>query len=197
MEQHPLLPQAGITSGAGFWIRFLARLIDVVLGFVLGLITGIVAGIVLGILQVAGVVAPGAVHRAQGLSATGFGLSLLGGFLYHSVTEGVHGASLGKLLCKLRVVTADGLPCNMPRALLRSLAYYLDALFFGLVGYNSMQKSALKQRYGDVWAKTVVVRTTDVPDGAKRSIGRFFVGFCLGSACWIFMLALGLILKAK
>ena len=197
MEQAlPLLPTE-ITSGAGFGVRFLARLIDLFFGFALGIISGIGACIVLAILQITGVVAPGWEHRIQGLSAVGFGLSMLGAFLYHTATEGVHGASLGKLLCKLRVVTADGHPCSMTRALRRNLAYYWDGLFFGLVGYNSMQKSSLNQRYGDVWAKTIVVKTTDVPTGAERPLWKFFAGFCLGSACWMSMVVLDIILKAK
>jgi len=83
------------------------------------------------------------------------------------------------------------------RAIQRSLAYYWDALFFGLVGYNSMQQSPLNQRYGDVWAKTVVVRAATVPRSAVRPGWVFLLGFVPGATCWLFMLALGLILKAR
>lgn len=198
MEQQPTpLPVSGITSGAGFGVRFLARLIDLIWGILLGLITGSILGIVLAILQLAGAIAPEREPRIQGLNAAGFVLSLLGNFLYQTVMEGIHGSSLGKLVCKLRVITTDGLPCNMTRALLRSLAFYLDSLFFGLVGYNSMQKSPLNQRYSDVWAKTVVLRTADIPLSAKRPMWRFLIGFCLGSACWMFLLAIELVLRAK
>lgn len=190
-EQPPPLLAREITSGAGFKIRLIARLIDAALG--LGI--GFTAGIVLAMLQLKGIISLGGEHHIHGLSLTGLCLSLLGAIMYHAATEGIHGASLGKLLCKLRVVTTDGLRCNLAKALLRSLAYYLDSLFFGLVGYNSMQKSPLNQRYGDVWAKTVVVRTTDAPYETQRPLWVFFTGFFLGSASWISIMGLGMILK--
>ena len=40
---------------------------------------------------------------------------------------------------------------------MRSLGYYVDGLFFGLVGWTSMSRSPTKQRLGDKWAGTVVV----------------------------------------
>lgn len=196
-HSRPTIPSLPPSFGAGFWIRAAARLIDTAYGLVLGLIGGMLAWVILTILQAAGATAPGWAQRAQGFNPAGYGLSLLGMILYYSVLEGLHGASLGKLVCRLRVITADGLTCSMTRAILRSLAFYWDALFFGLVGYYSMSKSALNQRYGDVWAKTVVVRTSDVSDGAKRPLWRFFLGFSVGSACWMFMFALGFILKAR
>jgi uncharacterized RDD family membrane protein YckC len=198
VDQTPLVAEVRFTFGAGFWIRSLARLIDIIfVGFLLGLVAGVLGGIILAILEATGIVAPGWQYRGQGFSATGFGLSLLGGILYHSASEGIHGASVGKLVCRLRVVSADGRPCDMKQALIRSLAYLWDAIFFGLVAYNCMQRSALKQRYGDVWAKTVVISSSYVPEESQRSIGRFFLGNCLGAACWIFLLVLGLILEAK
>jgi uncharacterized RDD family membrane protein YckC len=196
-QQPPPLPEIAIVEGAGFGIRFLARLIDLIFGYMLGILFGIIAGLVLAMLQAAGKIDPGWQHRVRGLSAMGFGLSLLGVILYHTVTEGIYGASLGKLMCRLHVLTADGRPCDMARAFRRSLAYLWDSLFFGLVGYQSMQKSRLNQRYGDVWAKTVVVRTASVPAGAKRPLGWFFLGLFLGALCWGAMLVLALILKAK
>ena len=73
----------------------------------------------------------------------------------------------------------------MKPALLRSLAYYLDALVFGAVGYLEMQKTLMQQRHGDRWAKTIVVRTSQVPEISKRSGLRLFLAFVLGSAALI------------
>lgn len=197
MDHPPAIPATGITSGAGFGIRFLARFVDLLLGFVFGFVGGIIACIVLAILQALGATAPGWENRIQGMSGRGMGLSLLGGFLYHCFTEGIHGASFGKMICRLRVITSTGQPCNMARAIQRNLAYYWDALFFGLVAYNSMQKSPRNQRYGDVWAKTVVVKTSAMPEGTRRPIWMFLLGLALGSACWLFALVLGVVLKGR
>ena len=185
-----------ISSGAGFWIRAGARIIDVVYGIFLGFFAGILGGIALVILQRSGLIPPGWQERMKGFNAPGFGLSLLGGFLYHSLTEGIFGASLGKLICQLRVVTDQGQPIGLGKALLRSIIYYWDALFFGLVAYSSMKQSDLNQRYGDKAAHTVVVRSSDAPPSSKKGAEIFVLAFLMGSACWFVLLALGLVLHA-
>jgi len=184
-------PETGVTSGAGFWIRVLARFIDIVFGYGIAIFSGCLLGIAVFILQSSGVISSGCIHRFAKASIAQWGLHMFGGVLYHTVTEGIHGASLGKLVCRLRVIRADGRPSTVPRAFLRSLAFYFDSLVFGAIGYCSMRKSPLNQRYGDVWAKTVVVRTRCVPATAARPAWRFIIGFCLGVACWIFMATLG------
>lgn len=189
------VPQEGVSTGAGFWIRALARLIDALFGMVLGLFGGIVGMIALVILQLAGVVAPGWEDRIQVTSGAGFGLSMLGGFLYHFLCEGIHGATLGKLICRIRVIGEGGNSSSMKPAFIRGLGWYIDALFFGIVAYSSMQKSPLKQRYGDVWGKTVVVKHKDVPGGAQRSTPLFLLGLFLGVTSWTLLLTLGVILK--
>jgi uncharacterized RDD family membrane protein YckC len=196
MQNSSLVSQSGITIGAGFWIRALARLVDVIFGIFIGLFSGLVVGIFLGILQVAGMIEPGWDTRIQGLKALSLLLSMIGGLLYQSAAEGIYGAAMGKLICGLRVITAEALPCDMKKAFLRNLAYFFDALFFGLVGYMSMKKSALNQRYGDVWAKTVVVKSSDVPEAVRQSMWMFFLGLGLGSASWAVLLILDLLMKA-
>jgi uncharacterized RDD family membrane protein YckC len=186
-----------ISSGAGFWIRAGARIIDVVYGTFLGFFAGVLGGIALVILDRSGLITPGWQERIRGFNAAGFGLSLLGGFLYHSLTEGIFGASLGKLICQLRVVTEQGRPIGVAKALLRNLVYYWDALFFGLVGYNSMRQSDLNQRYGDKAAHTVVVQSKDAPASSKKGAEIFVLAFLMGSACWFVLVALGLVLHAR
>jgi uncharacterized RDD family membrane protein YckC len=195
-EMPPPPIQQNISFGAGFGVRALARIIDVVYGFVIGLVGGVFGAIILAILQQTGMIATGWQHRIQGLTVASFGLSLLGAFLYHALSEGIYGASVGKLICQLRVVSTQAQPCALVPACRRSLAYYFDALFFGLVGYSSMQKSPLNQRYGDVWAQTIVAKAKDLPASSGRPIIQFFLGCGLGSVCWIAMIALGVILKA-
>jgi len=137
-----------VSAGAGFWIRAGARLIDVFYGIALGFVGGVLAGISLAILDRSGLITPGWQDRIHGTNLAGWGLSLLGGFLYHTMTEGIYGASLGKLICQLRVVRENGGPIGLGNAAIRSLGYYIDALFFGLIAYSSMKQSALNQRYG-------------------------------------------------
>ena len=192
--QPPPLPIEEISAGAGFWIRALARIIDIIFGGVLGRFAGVFGAVALATLQGAGAVSAGWEHRGRGINVTAIGVSLLGGFLYHCFSEGIHGASLGKLVCRLVVLQQDGRPSKMKGAIIRSLGWYIDALFFGLIGYSSMQKSPLNQRYGDVWGRTVVVKAKDVPVGCGRSALRFLLGLFLGAGFWTMLLVLGLIL---
>ena len=197
MEEPPLLPTTSILSGARFWIRATARVIDSIYGILLGLIGGVLAGILLLVLEQAGLISPGWQERVKGLNLAGWGLGLLGNLLYHSLTEGMYGASLGKLICQLRVVTEDARPITMIQAFKRSLAYFWDGLFFGLVAYSAMKQSDLNQRYGDRWARTVVAKSRDVPAGSRSGAEIFVLAFLMGSVAWMVLLALGLIIHAR
>jgi uncharacterized RDD family membrane protein YckC len=191
----PIISEQVKLTAAGFWIRALARIIDMVFGLFVGFTAGIFGGTTLVLLNAAGVVPPGWQHRIHGFSLTVLAFSFLGNILYHTFCEGIYGATLGKLCCGIRVVSEDRSPSNLKSALIRTLAYYIDALFFGLVGYNSMQKSALNQRYGDVWGKTAVLKASEVAPESERSSMRLVLSLFLGVGSWIVMLAAGIILK--
>jgi uncharacterized RDD family membrane protein YckC len=188
-------PEVVKLTKAGFWIRALARIIDAIFGLFIGFVAGSLGGMVLVLLNAAGDLTPGWQHRIHGFSLMVFGFSLLGNILYHSFCEGIYGATLGKLCCGIRVVNEDGKPSNMKGAFVRTLAYYIDSLFFGAVGYTSMNKSPLNQRYGDVWGKTAVLKASEVAPESERSLIRLVVSLFLGIGCWVFLLAMGLILK--
>ncbi|HEV2417684.1 MAG TPA: RDD family protein [Terriglobia bacterium] len=158
--------------GAGFWIRALARITDSLYCTIIGFVTGVCSAITLTILQRYSVIEPGWAHRMPHFIAL-LPASLLGTIIYHAISEGVYGASAGKFVFALRVLSESRTPCDIPSAFLREIAYFFDALFFGLVGYLSMDKTPLQQRYGDHWAGTIVVRTADVPPESRRS-GRMF-----------------------
>jgi uncharacterized RDD family membrane protein YckC len=192
-DPQPPIPSL-IPGGAGFGIRFLARFIDVLYGCMLGLIVGAVAGMLFVVLVYLGKLTPGEVQsilfaaqwRSTHLRFTfmGVGLGILGTSLYHIVAEGFSTATIGKLICGLRVVQVDGRAASMKGALIRQLGYFVDALFFGLIGYVSMQKGPLRQRYGDVWGKTVVVKASVFQPQPARGFGRMFAGILMGSALW-------------
>ena len=71
---------------------------------------------------------PSSVFGAKPVMATLLAVS------YFAITEGVWGASLGKALCGLRVVTESGAPARFARTLLRALVFFLPPwLASGLV----------------------------------------------------------------
>lgn len=163
-------PNPSTGTPAGFWIRAGARIVDTVVGGVLGSIVGIIGAILL------------RGHSYGGVYGNGLGplmplkivLSLLGPLLYHSISESMSGASLGKLLTGLRVMSDDYKPASFGSTVIRSAAYYIDAFCFALPAYSSMQGSATQQRLGDKWAHTVVVRVapgTPTPPLAGIAIG--------------------------
>jgi hypothetical protein len=51
----------------------------------------------------------------------------------------------------------------------------------------------MEQRHGDHWAKTLVVRTSQVPPTSKPFGWRYFLAIGLGSAMWMFFLLVGYI----
>jgi uncharacterized RDD family membrane protein YckC len=192
----PAPPPAQVSvAGAGFGIRVLARLIDMVLGLGVGFAAGFIGGIILLILAKTGVIEPGWRKNLGGFSFTALAFAFLGNILYHFFCEGIHGATLGKLCCGIRVVRMDGGPSTFKGALIRTLAYYIDGLFFGLVALNSMNKSPLNQRYGDVWGKTLVLKNDDIAPEWQRSSMHFILGFFLGFCCWVMAMVASLVLK--
>lgn len=173
---------APVSEGAGFGIRAIARIIDLVYGLSLMVVAGFLAGLVLVILERAGLAESGWEDRAGEGKLLDWILGLMIAVVYHSVTEGMYGASLGKVICRLHVVTEDGQPIALAKAFKRSLAYCWDSLFFGLIGYSSMKRSVLSQRYGDHWAKTVVVKSREIGAGVRSGFEIFILALLMGSA---------------
>lgn len=103
---------------------------------------------------------------------------------------------MGKLCCGIRVVNEDGRPSNLKGALIRTLAYFVDSLFFGMVAWSSMEKSPLNQRYGDKWGKTAVLKTTEIAPESQRTPDIFMLGMFFGVGCLAVIIGISLILKA-
>ena len=169
--------------GAGFWIRALARILDSLWGVVLGFLALVLAGVLL------------AVHGAPGtpeqwLAAAGrpgvrdFFASVVAGTAYGIVCEYSGGASLGKLLCGLRVIAVDGGPLHLRGAIVRNLAYFIDSFLFGAVAWVIM-KPPLMQRLGDRWGGTLVVRRADAPAGSTHGLGLALLGIAMASLLWM------------
>jgi hypothetical protein len=96
-----------------------------------------------------------------------FLLATLGSLVYHTGCEGLHGSTLSKLVLSMVVVQEHGSPCRLKGAVVRSMGYLLDALFFGLVGYSEMQKTSLEQRHGDEWTHIVVGKHSSAPGSLR------------------------------
>jgi len=77
------------------------------------------------------------------------------------LSEGARSVTPGKLALGLRVVKYDGSPCGWVAALRRNILRPVDALPFAvpyLVGLAAAGLSARRQRLGDVFAGTLVVK---------------------------------------
>jgi len=156
------------------------------------------AGILFTILLViagGGHISPLVLAKLRPLTFVSFVLSLLGSLSYHTICEGISGGSLGKAVLSMVVVQEDGGPCRLGAAWIRSLAYLVDALFFGAVGYIAMQRTPQEQRYGDEWAHTIVCKRSEAPAGSLRSGGRFAVAFMFAVLVDIALAMVGLLVK--
>jgi uncharacterized RDD family membrane protein YckC len=170
-------------EGVGFALRALAQGIDLVVHFAAA--TG--AGMIAGILVAVGAVIRGVPHDADlaRLTQTGvvsFLAAMLGASAYHVFSEAVHGSTIGKRLCGITVVHEDGGPPTFLGVVKRNLAYYVDSLVFGLVAYQRMSRSPKRQRIGDEWGHTMVVRIGGLEPSARRSWVRFGLAVMAGVA---------------
>ena len=184
------------SEGAGFGIRAAARIVDLIYASILMVGAGVLAGIALAVLEQAGVVESGWENRVGEGNLLNWLLGLLTVVLYHSITEGMYGASLGKVICRLHVVAEDGRPITLAKAFKRSLAYCWDALLFGIIAYSSMKRSPLNQRYGDHWARTVVVKPRDVSADARSGFEIFVLALLMGSVAVIVSGAAAVVIAA-
>ena len=179
-----------IPDGVGFWPRAGARIIDTLVHTIVGLATGLTLGVMAAVAAAStGGNFDAFVAKLDRSSPLDFVIGFLGFLAYHTISEGLHGSSLGKLVLGQVVVTDQVKPCGVRAALARNLAYLVDTLFLGAVGYLEMKKTRLQKRYGDKWAGTFVARRSQVPIGTLRSTGRFLgvLALALAADCAILM----------
>ncbi len=141
---------------AGFWIRFVAKIID---GIVMGIAQWIVM-IPFGMMMMsAGNFASGA-EPSAGFFAL-IGLQQLIGILipaaYNTFFIGRFGATLGKMACQLRVVMPDGGQVSYMRALGRNFAEWISAVIL-CIGYIMAAFDDEKRALHDRICSTRVVR---------------------------------------
>lgn len=127
---------AGGVEYAGFWMRFLAAIID---GIILGIV-GAVVGLV--------VTDP----------AGSFGLNLMVSFAYTVGFWIAEGATPGKMAMGCKIMSADGEPLSAGQAVGRYFAQILNVLTLG-IGYLMIAFTAEKRGLHDYVAGTVVIKT--------------------------------------
>jgi uncharacterized RDD family membrane protein YckC len=124
---------------AGFWIRLCAKLID-----------GLVLQIALRGLAIA--------LQVNLSENTGFSIFVGGviGATYNIFFNGKFGATPGKMVFRIRIVTADGSPLGFPRAVARYFAEFLSAVIF-LIGYIMVAFDSHKRALHDMICDTRVI----------------------------------------
>jgi len=181
-------------QGVSFWPRALARLIDSVIHYGVGFFVGILFAIMLAIAS-GGHVPPLVLRK---VSHTGFPLftaGVLGLAAYQMIFTAVHGSSVGKRILSIVVVREDGSPCGAKAAIIRELGFFVDSLFFGLIGYLAMQQNAQEQRYGDQWAETVACKRSEVTPQTLRGGGRFVLALMFALMADAAILMTGLLIQ--
>ncbi len=86
-------------------------------------------------------------------------------FVYYTVFEALTAASVGKLVCRLRVTMDDGTRPTWLAVVVRNLIRLPEVLFWYIPSGISCLANPRKKRLGDLAAKTVVVRRSAAPAG--------------------------------
>lgn len=179
--------------GVTFWPRVAARVIDMAVHYVVRYTAGWLFGAIL-VIASGGHVPRLVIAKLRHPGVVGFVFVLLGWIAYHVIFTTVHGSSLGKRILGMVVVQEDGSPCTLKSAVVRELAYVIDALFFGIIAYTAMQNSPKEQRHGDEWAKTIVCKRALVAPENLRGPERFVVASVFAVAADAAFVITGLLL---
>jgi uncharacterized RDD family membrane protein YckC len=145
---------------AGFWLRFVALVVDSALMMIL-----------LGVMMI------GAVGVSEDLVAPAYWLWVLISFLYWPVLESTAlRGTVGKMLLGLVVADIDGGKLPFLRSLLRNLAKIISAIPF-YIGFLLAAFTDRKQALHDLITKAVVLRQGG--SGFARAVGVLVVGIAL------------------
>ncbi|MGE0057834.1 MAG: RDD family protein [Dehalococcoidia bacterium] len=77
---------------------------------------------------------------------------------YYFVLEWKTGQTVGKMLLKIKVVSADGQPLTQGKVAVRTILRIIDGFLFYLVAFICVVATKQKQRLGDMAAGTLVVK---------------------------------------
>jgi uncharacterized RDD family membrane protein YckC len=187
-------PEAAPREGKQFWIRAGAYLIDVVVFYGLHVLAMGATAFALGVLLS---LAGHELRLYRGTCCMDYVVPGVLSVVYFAIFESLYGASLGKVLLRMRVIMVSGERCTLGAALVRSLVRYVDGFLFGIPAYVIMQ-APLYQRIGDKSAKTIVVGAGDPTIRGSRSAWWFLIALalyvaadCLGSLALIGLSSIG------
>jgi len=181
-------------QGVRFWPRVLARVIDFALHYVFGFIAGLLFVFLL-VLAAGGRPPLWVLQRISHARVPEFLGGVLGALAYQVICSSISGSTLGKWVLSMQVVQDDGSPCRLKSAVIRELGYFVDALFFGVIGYAAMKDDPMQKRHGDDWADTIVCKRADVPPQSRQGGMRFVLGLMLGAFADIAFLILGTLIQ--
>ena len=181
-------------QGMAFWPRLLARVIDFLVHYFTAMLAGFLFALILA--AAAGGRPPAWVLlRFSRTHFVSLVAGILGLFAYNVICTSVHGSTVGKLLLSMQVIQEDGSPCRPKSAIIRELGFFVDAMFFGAIGYFAMREDPQQKRHGDEWADTIVCKQTEVPSISQRSGRQFALGLLLGVAADIALLMTGWLIQ--
>jgi uncharacterized RDD family membrane protein YckC len=190
------LGQPGSLPGVSFWPRAGARIIDTVIHYLIAFGSAFLFGILLAFVAALQHTSARVLFAHRKLSGGAlFVFALLGSIAFEAVCEGLHGSTPGKRLLSMVVVQEDGSPCRFGSACIRELAYFIDSLFFGLIGYFNMQKNPQQQRHGDEWAHTIVCRRSNVAPQNLRGDGQFTLAVFFATLAYAALFILGMLIN--
>lgn len=162
--QQAALPPGAAGRPAGFWIRFVAYMIDGLLLFVsFMLVFGIGVGIVLLLGASSGSTGEEVPVAIMVVMMLGFLVQFVIAWLYEALmTSSVHGATIGKMAVGVRIVKAvDGKGISFGRATGR---FFLKAMVTPMVpfgiGYLIAAFTSGKRAVHDFMADTLVVKSS-------------------------------------
>lgn len=149
-------PVSAVRYG-GFWIRFVAALID---GILVELVVLPVGALIGGMIGLAGSATnmPGiGIHLVSGIA--GATLGLVANWIYEAAMESSSKqATVGKMALGLKVTDLEGRRISFARATGRHFSKFISALIF-LIGYIMAGFTERKQGLHDMIAGTLVQRT--------------------------------------
>ncbi|REE01606.1 RDD family protein [Marinoscillum furvescens] len=154
------------TQYAGFWLRFVAYLID---GIVVGIVQSFIITPFLALfgLSLTAMESMDYMSEEESIAAiigmaSGFGgiilVSAIVGIAYYTLMEASkYQATLGKMALGLKVTDEAGQPLDLGKSLLRNLGKIVSQLIF-MIGYIMAGLTAKKQALHDMMAGALVIK---------------------------------------
>lgn len=136
----------------GIGIRFVAQVIDGVIFSVIFWIAG------LGFASIYGGLTPTGFHLTGSPALQLLVILLIIWLAYFTILEGLYGQTVGKKICKIKVIKENGEPCDLHASFIRNILRIVDGIGIYLVGAILILRSNKKQRLGDRLARTVIVK---------------------------------------